>query len=230
METSHGGPLIVKPTRGELRACVELLAKKRRSVKGKAQDPPESSLPTRGKVPKMGVFVPRSPVKERGSHAQVGVRRQALSSSIEVSEVAGVQRRSSSAVGAKSSSRRAVKPPLKVLPIFIWSPSAQNASPSPPIRGDVGNDRFEVGRGGGGGGGGVRTRYLPMWSLLPGLFCLSFGTLISRRWKPCALRRLWLCPSRGPSLYVRVPSFIRLVVVLMLSSNSILFLGRRLLI
>ena len=33
METSPGGPLAVKPTRGELQACVELLAKKRRSVK-----------------------------------------------------------------------------------------------------------------------------------------------------------------------------------------------------
>ena len=50
METSLEGPLVVKPTRGELRACVELLAKKRRSVKSMAQDPPENSLPARGKV------------------------------------------------------------------------------------------------------------------------------------------------------------------------------------
>ena len=57
METSHGGPLAVKPTRGELQACVELLAKKRRSVKCKAQDPPESNLPARGKAPKLGVPV-----------------------------------------------------------------------------------------------------------------------------------------------------------------------------
>ena len=33
METSLGGPLVVKPTRGELQALVELLAKKKRSVK-----------------------------------------------------------------------------------------------------------------------------------------------------------------------------------------------------
>ena len=33
---------------------------------------------------------------------------------------------------------------MKVLPISIWSPSTQNASPSPLIRGDVGNDRFEA--------------------------------------------------------------------------------------
>ena len=31
---------------------------------------------------------------------------------------------------------------MKVLPISIWSPSAQNATPSPLIRGDVGNDLF----------------------------------------------------------------------------------------
>ena len=60
METSPRGPLVVKPTRGELRACVELLAKKRRSVKRKAQDPPESNFSTQGKVPKLGVSDPRS--------------------------------------------------------------------------------------------------------------------------------------------------------------------------
>ena len=36
METSPGGPLVVKPTRGELRARVELLEKKKRSVKLRA--------------------------------------------------------------------------------------------------------------------------------------------------------------------------------------------------
>ena len=35
METSPKGPLVVKPTRGELRARVKLLEKKRRSVKRK---------------------------------------------------------------------------------------------------------------------------------------------------------------------------------------------------
>ena len=58
--------------------------------------------------------------------------------------MAGAQRHSSSATGAKGSSRRVVEPPLKVLPISIWSPSAQNTSASPLIRGDVGNDRFEA--------------------------------------------------------------------------------------
>ena len=47
-----------------------------------------------------------------------------LPSLAEVFEVAGAQRRSSSAARAEGSSRRAVEPPLKVLPISIWSPSA----------------------------------------------------------------------------------------------------------
>ena len=53
-----------------------------------------------------------------------------------------MQCRSSSALGSKGSSRRVVKPPLKVLPISVCSPSAQNATSSPPMRGDVGDDHF----------------------------------------------------------------------------------------
>ena len=74
MEISSKGPPAVKPTSEELQARVELLAKKRRSVKRKAQDPPKSSLPARGKTPKLGASVPPSPVTEHGSHAQVRVR------------------------------------------------------------------------------------------------------------------------------------------------------------
>ena len=144
METSPEGPLVVKPTREELQARVELLAKKRRSAKRKAQAPPESSHLDWGKILKLGTSVPPSLAKERGSHAQVRVRGQALPSLVEVFEVAGAQRCSSSAVGAKGSSRRVAKPPLKVLPISIWSPPAQNAMPSPPMRGDAGSDRFRV--------------------------------------------------------------------------------------
>ena len=135
----------------------------------------------------------------------------------------GAQRRSSSAVRAKASSRRAVELPLKVLPISIWSPPAQNTTPSPPMWGGAWEVIALELRG-------VRIRCLPMRSSPLGLFRLSFGTPISRRWIPCALRRLWPYRSREPSLYVRAPSFIRLVVVLMLYANSILFLRRRLLI
>ena len=107
METSPGGPLIVKPTRGELQARVELLAKKRRSVKRKAQDPHESSLLARGKVSKLGVSNPCL-------HSQVQVRGQVLSSLAKVSEVASAQRCSSSAIRVKGSSRKAAEPSLKL--------------------------------------------------------------------------------------------------------------------
>ena len=60
----------------------ELLAKKRRSVKHKAQDPPESNLSAQGKVLKLGVSDPRS-------RSQVQVKGQALSSSVGVFEVVG---------------------------------------------------------------------------------------------------------------------------------------------
>ena len=60
METSPGGPLVVKQTRGELQARVELLVKRRRSVKRKAQDPSEGSLLARRKVPELEVSDPRS--------------------------------------------------------------------------------------------------------------------------------------------------------------------------
>ena len=57
METTLGGPLVVKPTRGELQALVELLVKKKRSLKCKAQDPLKSSLPAQYKALKLGVSV-----------------------------------------------------------------------------------------------------------------------------------------------------------------------------
>ena len=120
------------------------MKKKRRSVKHKAQGPPESSLSARGKIPKLGASAPSSPAKKQGSHAQVWVRGQALPSLVEVSEVAGVQRHSSSAARAKGSSRRATEPPLKVLHMSIWSPPEQNTMPSSRIRGDAGSDRFGV--------------------------------------------------------------------------------------
>ena len=48
-------PLIAKPTRGELRARLEVLAKKERSVKRKTQASPEGSPPAWCKILKVGV-------------------------------------------------------------------------------------------------------------------------------------------------------------------------------
>ena len=63
--------------------------------------------------------------------------------------MAGTQRLSSSTSGVKGSSRKAVELPLKVLPISVWSPSAQNASPFPPpaTQGDAGDDHFKAEEG-----------------------------------------------------------------------------------
>ena len=47
-------PLIAKPTRGELRTCLEVLKKKKRSVKRKPPTSPEGCPPARGKILKVG--------------------------------------------------------------------------------------------------------------------------------------------------------------------------------
>ena len=44
----------MKPTRGELQARLEVLAKKKRSVKRKPLTSPEGCSPARGKILKMG--------------------------------------------------------------------------------------------------------------------------------------------------------------------------------
>ena len=47
-------PLTTKPTRGELRSRLEVLAKKKRSVKRKPPSSPQGCLPARGKTLKVG--------------------------------------------------------------------------------------------------------------------------------------------------------------------------------
>ena len=67
MKPSREGSSSVKPTREELQARVESLAKKKRSVKRKAQAPPESSLTIQGKILRLGASSPLSIAKEWGS-------------------------------------------------------------------------------------------------------------------------------------------------------------------
>ena len=47
-------PLIEKPTRGKLRSCLKVLAKKKRSVKWKPPSSPEGCPSARGKILKVG--------------------------------------------------------------------------------------------------------------------------------------------------------------------------------
>ena len=111
MKTSCEGPLVVKPTREELQARVKSLAKKKRSVKRKAQAPLKSSLAIRGKVPRLGAISPPSTAKGWGSSNQVPARGQAPPSVVEVSKVGGPE----------ISSWRSAKLPLVDLPIFVQS-------------------------------------------------------------------------------------------------------------
>ena len=61
-------PLIAKPTRGELRARLEVLAKKKRSVKWKPSTSPKAYPPARGKILKVGASSsPSSTVEARDS-------------------------------------------------------------------------------------------------------------------------------------------------------------------
>ena len=109
MKTSHEGPSVVKPTREELQARVESLAKKKRRVKRKAQAPPESSLAIRGKVPRLGASSPSSTTKGWGLYDQVPTRGQAPPPVAEVSKE----------TGQKNSSGRSDELPLTILPTFV---------------------------------------------------------------------------------------------------------------
>ena len=112
------------------------MAKKKRRAKRKAQAPPESNLTIWGKITRLGASCPPSTTKEWGSSDQVPARGQAPPSMAEVSKVAG----------PKNPSGRTTDPPLKVLPISVWSPSAQNAKLPPTTSEDEGRDCFEIKR------------------------------------------------------------------------------------
>ena len=58
---------VMRPSREELQARVELLAKKKRSTKRKVPATPESNHAVRGKVPKLGASSSPSFVREQGS-------------------------------------------------------------------------------------------------------------------------------------------------------------------
>ena len=78
-------------------------------------DSPVKGGPSWGKVPKLG-----SSSSSPSSH--VRVRGQVMPPSSEVPRAPSSQPHSGSAAKARDSSGRAVKPPLEILPITVWSP------------------------------------------------------------------------------------------------------------
>ena len=111
----------MKPTREELQTRVESLAKQKRSVKSKAQAPPESSLTIWGKILRLGASSPPSTAKELGSSDQVPTRGHAAPPMAEVSKAAG----------PKNPSRRSAEPPLEVMLISVRIPQRKTPSSLP---------------------------------------------------------------------------------------------------
>ena len=150
------------------------------------------------------------------------MRGQALSSLAKVSEVAGAQLHSSSAAGAKGSSRKAAELPQKVLPFSVWGPLTQNTSPSPPTLGDVRDDRF----GAKGGGGGGEDSLLTNAELAVGAVSSILQDFDLRKVEGLRVEEALALSLKGTVSICRSPSFACLVVVLMLFANSFSFLGR----
>ena len=137
MKFSHERPPVVKPTKGELPARVETLSRRSRSVKRKPQDSLEKSHPAWGKAPRLGT-------SSSSPFAHVRVQGQVLPSPTKVPRAPSSQPRFAFAAKAKDSSRRAAEPPLKVMPISVWSPPAQSTEPPPSIGEDLGRKHPEA--------------------------------------------------------------------------------------
>ena len=110
-------------------------------MKRKPQDSLEKSHSAWGKAPRLGTSSSSPFTHVRG-------QGPVLPPPIEVPRAPSSQPRSASPVKAKDSSRRAVEPPLEVVPISIWSPPTQSAEPPPSIAEDFGRKRLEDGRDG----------------------------------------------------------------------------------
>ena len=134
---SHNRPPVVKPTKGELQALVEMLSRRSQSVKRKPQDSLEKSHSTWGKAPRLGT-------SSSSPSAHVRVQGQVLPPPVKVPRAPSSHPRFASTAKAKYSSGRAAEPPLEVMPISVWSPPAQDAEPPPSIEEDLGRKRPEA--------------------------------------------------------------------------------------
>ena len=139
-----------------------------------------------------------------------------------VSEEAGAQLRSSTAARVKGSLRRVAEPPLKVLPISIWSHSTQNAMPSPLRGGDVVNDHFGAERG--------EDSLLTNAELAAGAVSSILRDSDLKKVEALCVEEALALSLQGTVSVCPSAFFYPSVVVLILSTNSFLFLSRRLLI
>ena len=137
MKFSHERPPVVKLTKGELQARVEMLSRKPQSMKRKSQDSLERSHLAWGKAPRL-----RTSSSSPSAHVQVQGR--AVPSTDEVPRVSSSQPRSATAAEAKDSSGRAAEPQLKIMPISVWSPPAQGAEPPSSKSEDLGRESPRV--------------------------------------------------------------------------------------
>ena len=137
MKFSHNKPPVVKPTKGELQARVETLSRRSRSVKRKPLDSLEKSHPAWGKAPRLGT-------SSSSPSAHVRVQGKVLPPPAKVPRAPSSQPRSASATKAKDSSRRAVEPPLEVMPISVWSLPTHSVEPPSSIAEDLGRKRPEA--------------------------------------------------------------------------------------
>ena len=112
MKFSHDGPPVVKPTKGELQAWVEMLSQRSRIVKRKHLDSLKRGHPAWGKALRLGM-----PSSSPSSH--IPVQGQVLPPPTEVPRAPSSQPRSASTKKAKDFSGRAAEPPLEVMPISV---------------------------------------------------------------------------------------------------------------
>ena len=106
-------------------------------MKRKTSDSLEKGRPAWGKVPRLGT-------SSSSSSTHTRVQGQVLLPPAEVPKAPSSQLRSGSAAKEKDSSRKAVAPPLEVMPITVWSPPEQSVEPSPSKAKESGRKHFEV--------------------------------------------------------------------------------------
>ena len=182
MKFSYERPPVVKPTKGELRARVETLARRPQSVKRKSQDSPEKIHPVGAKAPRLGT-------SSSSPSANVRVWGQASLSRAEVPKVPGSPPCFASAARARDSSGRAAGPLLEVMPISVWSPPTQSVELPPLIPEDLGRERS--------GADGDEDSLLSNAELATDAISSVLRDSDLKKSNALLLRRLWLYHSRG---------------------------------